>query len=49
MHNILGSDEPDVIECKDEYNEALIHKKEVQILHETMEGIYNPIKKIMGA
>ena len=47
MHNILEYDDPDIIECKEEYNEALIHNKEVQILHETTEGINNPIKKVI--
>ena len=37
MHKILEDDDPDTIECKDEYNEALIHNKEVQIFHKTME------------
>ena len=33
IHTILDDDDPDIIECKNNYNEALIHNKEVQILH----------------
>ena len=35
IHTILDDDDPDIIECKDKYNEALIHNKEVQALHNT--------------
>ena len=37
IHTILDDDDPDIIECKDKYNEALIHNKEVQALHNTLE------------
>ena len=37
IHTILNDDDPDIIECKDKYNEALIHNKEVQTLHNTLE------------
>ena len=47
IHTILDNDDPDIIECKDEYNEALIYNKEVQLLHENMEGKNNPIDKPM--
>ena len=47
IHNILEDDGPDTIECKEEYNEALINKTEVQILHETMELENNPITEII--
>ena len=33
--------------CKDQYNEALIRNKEVQILHEKMEESNIPIKTVM--
>ena len=46
MHNILDNDDPDIIECKDEYNEALVHYKEVQALHEHMEGNYKTGEKL---
>ena len=47
MHNILEDNDPDTIECKDEYNEALIHNKEVQIFHKTIDLKDNLTKKIM--
>ena len=47
MNDILENDKPDVIECKDKYTEALMHNKEVQILHETMEGKCTPTKDIL--
>ena len=37
IHNILENDDPDIIECKDEYNETLINNAEFQIFHKTME------------
>ena len=37
IHTILDSDDQDIIECKDNYNEALIHNKEVHKLHDTLE------------
>ena len=39
MHTILDSDDQEDIECKDSYNEALIHNKEVHILHDKMEDL----------
>ena len=37
VHTILDDDDPDIIEGKDNYNEALINNKEVQALHYTLE------------
>ena len=37
IHTILDNDDSDIIECKDNYNEALIHNKEVQTLHKKIE------------
>ena len=39
MHTILNSDDQEDIECKDNYNEALIHNKEVHILHNKLEEL----------
>ena len=36
MHNILEDNDPDTIECRDKYKEALTQYKEVQIFHKTM-------------
>ena len=47
MHNILEDDDPETIDCKDEYNEALIQNKEVQILHGKMEESNIPINTFM--
>ena len=38
-HTILDRDDQEDIECKDNYNEALIHNKEVHILHDKMEDL----------
>ena len=37
MHNILKDDDPETVDCKYEYNKALIQNKDVQMLHEKME------------
>ena len=37
VHTIQDANDPDTIECKDNYNEALIHNKEVQTLHKKLE------------
>ena len=37
VHTILEDIDPDISECKDNYNEALINNKEVQALHYTLE------------
>ena len=39
MHAILDSYHLEDIECKDNYNEALIHNKDVHILHDKMEDL----------
>ena len=38
VHTVLDDDDPDIIECKDIYNQALIHNKEVQGLHDHLES-----------
>ena len=37
INTIFNDDDPDIIECKDNYNEELIHNKEVQTLHKNLE------------
>ena len=39
VHTILDSDDLEDIECKDSYNKALIHNKEVHILHDKLEDL----------
>ena len=39
MHTILDIDDQEDIECKDNYNEALILNRDVHILHDKMEDL----------
>ena len=38
VHTIQDDDDPDTIECKNNYNEAQLHNMEVQTLHKTLEN-----------
>lgn len=37
IHTIHNNNDPDIFECKDNYNKVLIHNKEVQTLHKILE------------
>ena len=37
LHNILEDNDPDTVDCKDRYNDALMKNTQLQVIHETME------------